>query len=186
MSFTGKYKQNLASALEPLDLSKIDEAIDWFRQARDENRQIFLCGNGGSACTASHFVQDMLKGASYGRDRRFRILCLNDSAATTTAYSNDVAYEHAYVEQLRNFAQSGDLVVVLSGSGNSSNAVRMLDYANSIGCRTIAMTGRDGGRIGPMADLEIRVSDHHMGRIEDGHHVALHMICYYFMETDHS
>ena len=72
--------------------------------------------------------------------------------------------------------------MAISGSGNSENVVRAIDYANSIGCRTLALTGRDGGRLGPMAQLELRVSDPHMGRIEDGHMIICHMICYYFME----
>ena len=184
MNFTDTYRQSVQAAIASLDLDRVRQAIDWFREAREQDRQIFVFGNGGSASTASHFAQDLLKGASYGRPSRFRILALNDSVPTITAYSNDVAYDAAVVEQLRNFARPGDLVMALSGSGNSPNVVRAVEFANSIGCRTLALTGRDGGKIGPMADLEIRVSDQHMGRIEDGHMIVCHMICYCFIDQE--
>jgi D-sedoheptulose 7-phosphate isomerase len=152
------------------------------RRVRDENRHIFVCGNGGSASTASHFVCDIVKGASFQRESRFRIMALTDSMPTITAYSNDVSYEAVFTEQLKNFAQRGDVLIGISGSGNSPNVVSAIDYANSIGCETIALTGRDGGKIGPMAKVEIRVAEPHMGRIEDAHLIVCHMIGYYFME----
>jgi len=143
-TFAGEYKSKLLNALETLDLSGIAQAIEILREARDHNRQIFVCGNGGSASTASHFVCDMVKGASFQRDKRFRILSLADCVPTVTAYSNDVGYDCIFEEQLKNFAQQGDVVLALSGSGNSANVVKALQYANSIGCQTIALTGRDG------------------------------------------
>jgi D-sedoheptulose 7-phosphate isomerase len=124
----------------------------------------------------------MMKGASQ-RGQRFRIMALTDSLATITAYSNDVSYECIFTEQLKNFAREGDVVMALSGSGNSPNVVHALEYANSIGCQTIALTGRDGGKLGPLAKLQIHVAEPHMGRIEEGHLIACHMLCYYFMEA---
>jgi D-sedoheptulose 7-phosphate isomerase len=182
MSYTEQYRQLLFQTLSSIDLKAVDQAIEWFRQAREEGRQIFVCGNGGSAATASHFATDMLKGASYGRPVRFRILALTDSVSTLTAYANDVSYEAVFVEQLKNFARPGDLVMGISGSGNSPNVLRAIEYANSIGCRTLALTGRDGGRLAPLAQLTIHVPEPHMGRIEDAHLVVCHMIAYRFME----
>jgi D-sedoheptulose 7-phosphate isomerase len=182
-TFPQQYKANLLNAIETIDLSKVSQVIDAFTQARDEGRQIFVCGNGGSASTASHFVCDMVKGASYNREPRFRIMALTDSLPTLTAYSNDVGYECVFVEQLKNFARSGDVVMAISGSGNSPNVLRAVEYGNSTGCRTIALTGRDGGQLGRLAELNIQVSDPHMGRIEDAHLIVTHMICYYFMDT---
>jgi D-sedoheptulose 7-phosphate isomerase len=95
-----------------------------------------------------------------------------------------VGYDAVFVEQLRNFAEPGDLFMAISGSGNSPNVLRAMEYANSVGCRTIALTGRDGGKLGPMAQLNIQVGVPHMGRIEDAHFVVCHMICYYFMDTE--
>ena len=183
MSYPEQYKSAVLEALERIDLGRVEQAIDWFSEARDGSRHIFVCGNGGSASTASHFVCDMVKGASYNREPRFRILALADSLATLTAYSNDVSYDSVFVEQLKNFAQPGDLVMCISGSGNSPNVLRAMEFANSVGCKTIALTGRDGGKLGPMAQLNIQVSVPHMGRIEDAHMVVCHMIAYRFMEA---
>jgi len=182
MTSPQQYKAALLEALDRIDTSRVEQAIEWFREARDSSKHIFVCGNGGSAATASHFTCDIVKGASYNRDTRFRIMALTDSLPTLTAYSNDVGYECIFVEQLKNFAQPGDLVMCISGSGNSPNVVRAMEYANSIGCKTIALTGRDGGQLGPLAQLNIHVAVPHMGRIEDAHMVVCHMIAYHFME----
>jgi D-sedoheptulose 7-phosphate isomerase len=183
-NFPALYKQLLLEAIEQIDLDKVSQAIEWFREARQNGQQIFVCGNGGSASTASHFVCDMVKGASYKRPSRFRILALTDSLATLTAYSNDVSYDVVFEEQLKNFARPGDLVMAISGSGNSPNVIRAVQYANSAGCRTLALTGRDGGRLGPLAQLNLQVPVPHMGRIEDAHMIICHMIAYHFMDTE--
>jgi len=178
------YKAGVLKAIETVDLEKVAELIRIFIEARAEGRQIFACGNGGSAATASHFAMEMVKGASYNRPARFRIMALTDSGPTIMAYSNDVGYESVFVEQLKNFARPGDVVMGFSGSGNSPNVVRALEYGNSIGCRTIALTGRDGGKMGPLAQLHIQVWHPHMGQIEDVHMMVMHMICYYFMDAE--
>jgi len=183
VNFAAEYKNSTLEALEAIDVEKVNQAIEWFTEARDSGRRIFVCGNGGSASTASHFACDMVKGASYGRPARFRILALTDSLPTLTAYANDVGYDVVFAEQLRNFAEKGDLFLAISGSGNSPNVVQAMEYANAAGCRTIALTGRDGGKLGPLAELNIQVGVPHMGRIEEAHMVVCHMICYYFMDT---
>ena len=183
-SFPELYKADVLRAIETIELEKVGQAIDILIQARDEDRRIFVCGNGGSASTASHFACDMVKGASYNRSKRFRIMALTDSLPTLTAYSNDVHYECVFVEQLKNFAQPGDVVMAISGSGNSPNVLRAIEYGNSINCRTIALTGRNGGQLGPLAQLNIQVAHPHMGHIEDGHVIVMHMIAYYFMDVD--
>src|SRR5690242_19583403 len=183
MIFPQRYKVELLQAIESIDLEKVGQAIEILAQAREAGRRIFICGNGGSASTASHFATDMVKGASYGRTSRFRIMALTDSLPTITAYSNDVAYDCIFAEQLKNFAEPGDVVIGISSSGNSPNVLHAMEYGNSIGCRTIALSGRDGGRLGPLAELNIQVSHTHTGRIEDMHLMVLHMIGYFFMEN---
>jgi D-sedoheptulose 7-phosphate isomerase len=183
-AFPFSYKAALLNAIETIDLEKVGQSIDILRRAREEGRRIFVCGNGGSASTASHFACDMVKGASYGRPSRFRIMALTDSLPTITAYSNDVGYECVFVEQLKNFAEPGDVVMAISGSGNSPNVLRAVEYGNAMGCQTIALTGRNGGELGRMAQLNLQVSHPHMGRIEDAHTIVTHMICYYFMDEE--
>ena len=181
-SYSELYRTQLVDTLGQIDTARVEQIIELFRQARDENRHIFVCGNGGSAASASHFTCDVLKGASFGREKRFRMLALGDNQPTVTAYSNDVSYDAVFVEQLKNFAQPGDLVMGISGSGNSPNVLRAFEYANEIGCKTVALTGRDGGKLGKLAQVELNVPDQHMGRIEDAHMIVCHMIAYSFME----
>ncbi|MBV9301417.1 MAG: SIS domain-containing protein [Acidobacteriaceae bacterium] len=183
MTFSEIYRSQVLDAIASVDLDKVEQAIVWFREARDNGRRIFVCGNGGSAATASHFACDVVKGASFDREARFRILALTDSMPTLTAYTNDVCYECVFEEQLKNFAEPDDLVMAISGSGNSANVLRAIEYGNRIGCRTLALTGRDGGQLGSLAQLNIQVRAEHMGRIEDAHLVICHMIAYHFMEN---
>lgn len=185
MTFTESYVDKLVGTLRSLDLSKIDQAIEILREARDNGNMVFTCGNGGSASTASHFVCDVLKGASFQREKRFRIMALTDNLAAITAYSNDVSYECVFVEQLKNFAKPGDVVIAISGSGNSPNVLRAIEYANEVGCKTIGMTGRDGGKLGGLVQLNVLAADPHMGRIEDAHLIACHMLAYAFMDQPH-
>ena len=184
MTFPEAYKTDLLKTIESIDLAKVSQAIEWFKEAREAGKHIFVCGNGGSASPASDFACDIVKCASFNRQSRFRIMALTDQLPTLTAYANDVSYDAVFAEQLKNFAQPGDLFMGISGSGNSPNVLRAMEYATLAGCRTMALTGRDGGRLGPMAQLNIQVPVPHMGRIEDAHMVVCHMIGYYFMDTE--
>jgi D-sedoheptulose 7-phosphate isomerase len=182
--FLEDYRKQLVGSLEAIDLAKIAEFIRILERARDEERAIFVFGNGGSAATASHFAVDMVKGASYGRAKRFRIMALTDQVGTITAYANDVGYDVVFEQHLRNFARPGDVVVAISGSGNSPNVLRAVEYANSIGCTTIGLAGFDGGQLARLAAHALVVPSFHMGRAEDAHLFACHLICYYFMEAE--
>ncbi|MEX2303458.1 MAG: SIS domain-containing protein [Bryobacterales bacterium] len=184
MNFPTEYKAKLVATLDTIDLDKVDEIIGILARARDEDRQIFVCGNGGSAATANHFACDMVKGASYGKDKRFRITALSEQIPTMTAYANDVGYDVVFVEQLKNFARQGDVLIALSGSGNSPNVIRAVEYAKSIGCQTIGLSGRDGGKLKPLVALNVHIEDDHMGRIEDAHMAICHMIGYHFMDRE--
>ena len=184
IDFAESYRSLVTRTLSQIDSQKVAQAVDWLREARDEGKHVFVCGNGGSASTASHFACDIVKGASYKQHKRFRMMALTDSLPTLTAYSNDVSYDCVFAEQLKNFAQPGDVVMALSGSGNSPNVLRAVEYANSIGCRTIGLTGRNGGKLGPISQLNISIEESHMGRIEDVHMIICHMIGYYFMEQE--
>lgn len=182
--FLENYREELSRVVHSLDLDKVCEFIRILERARAEERMIFVFGNGGSAATASHFVTDMVKGASLGREKRFRILALTDQVSTITAYANDLSYDAVFEQHLRNFARAGDVVMAISGSGNSSNVLRAVEYANSIGCVTMGLTGFQGGQLVKLAAHSLVVPSSHMGRIEDGHMLACHLIAYYFMEAD--
>src|SRR2546425_4188045 len=114
MNFAAQYKIEVFKAIETVDLGKVNQAIELFKDARANRRHIFVCGNGGSASTASHFACDIVKGASFNRPSRFRIMALTDQLPTLTAYANDVSYDAVIGEQLKNFAEPVDLFMVSS------------------------------------------------------------------------
>ena len=165
-----------------VDTHAIAAIIAEFGKARDRDKRIYAIGNGGSASTASHFVVDMGKGASIGREKRFKTIPLTDNMEWITALGNDLSYEDVFVEQLKNFAEPGDVLLAISGSGNSENVLRAVKYAREVGCVTIGFTGFKGGKLNGLVDHGIVVPSDHMGRIEDIHVILQHMICYYYME----
>jgi D-sedoheptulose 7-phosphate isomerase len=183
-NFVEHYLQDLGQVLARLDSSVIAKAIAWLRETRDRAGTIYICGNGGSASIASQLVVDIVKGGSLRKKTRIKMIGLTDSVATITAYANDEGYESVFVEPLKNFAQPGDLLIAISGSGNSPNVLRAVEYANSIGCRTIGLTMAEGGKLRGLAELPLLVPSQHMGRLEDCFFVVTHILAYAFIEGD--
>ena len=181
--FVDDYLSDLAALLPRLDRSAIARAIGWLREARDDGKTIYICGNGGSASIASQMVVDIVKGASLGRKKRFKMIGLTDSMSTVTAYANDEGYETVFVEPLKNFVEAGDLLIAISGSGNSRNVLRAVEYAGSIGCKTIGLTTGEGGTLREAVGLPLLVPSSHMGRLEDCFFILTHVLCYAFMEA---
>jgi len=182
------YLQDLQTALAALDPQAIVAARSVFAATRSAGHQIFICGNGGSAATASHLANDLGKGASYGRpaEQRFRVVALTDNVPWMTALANDVDYHAIFAEQLLNLGQPGDLLLAISGSGNSRNVLEAVAVAKERGMRTMGWTGFGGGELAGAVDLAIVADSHHMGRVEDIHSILMHLICYYFMEEEES
>ena len=178
------YKQNSVQIMQKIADEDVAHLIDLLAAARKDNRQIFLCGNGGSAATASHLANDLGKGASWGREKRFRVLALTDNISWITALANDTDYSEIFIEQLKNYAQPEDLLVAFSGSGNSSNILKDVEWANDNELITVGVTGRPGGELGEMARHPIFVESSHMGHIEEGHFLIQHLVGYFFMETE--
>jgi D-sedoheptulose 7-phosphate isomerase len=177
-----EYMSELRRAMAALDLEAVGRLRDACAAVRQQGGQIFICGNGGSAATASHFANDLGKGASYGRTTRFKVMALTDSVPWMTALANDVSYAEVFAEQLANFARKGDLLIAISGSGNSANVLRAVETARQFGVQTAGLTGFGGGKLAPLVDYPLVVDSHHMGRVEDVHMIIVHLICYYFME----
>ena len=133
-------------------------------------------GNGGSASTASHFACDINKGVVNGLEKRFRVVCLSDNIPTILAYANDQAYDAIFVEQLANFLTKNDLVIGISGSGNSTNVINAIQYANENSAITIGLTGFNGGELAKVAHQSIIVPSDDMQKIEDMHLIMVHMV----------
>ena len=183
LAYIRQYKQKCAQVLENIPDESVARLIALLEKARENDRQIFLCGNGGSAATASHFATDLGKGASLGRPKRFKVLSLTDNVPWITAMANDTDYSRIFVEQLRNYAQPGDVLLAFSGSGNSPNVIAAVEWANQNKLYTVGITGRPGGKLGQLAQLPVFVETSHMGFIEYGHFIIQHISGYYFMET---
>lgn len=174
------------AALDSIPVPAVERLIQLLKQALDEDRQIFVFGNGGSATNASHFATDLGKGSSDKLATRFRVLSLNDNVSWLTALGNDYAYEDVFVRQLINYARPGDVVLAMSVSGNSPNVVKALDWAKNNGITSIALVGRKRGRAAELAQHVIVIDSEHFGRVEDAHMGICHMLCYAFMEKPES
>ena len=170
------YLASLQSCIDKLDRAEIESFMKVLLSARDNGKQIFIMGNGGSASTASHFCCDFNKGMSYQQDKKFKMICLNDNVATMLAYANDVSYENVFVEQLKNFLQNGDVVVGISGSGNSKNVLRAIEYANMNGAITVGLTGYDGGILKQIVKYSVNANVNDMQISEDIHMMLCHLI----------
>ncbi|MFV2066634.1 MAG: SIS domain-containing protein [Pirellulales bacterium] len=184
VEFTRNYLADLAGLLPRLDAEKIAAVIGAMRAVRDAGNTVYICGNGGSASIASQMVVDIVKGASFRKKARFKMIGLTDSIATITAYANDEGYEQVFVEPLKNFATDGDLLIAISGSGNSPNVLRAVEYANQVGCTTVGLTTGEGGKLMDLVSMPLLVPSRHMGRLEDCFFVLTHVLCYAFMEAE--
>jgi D-sedoheptulose 7-phosphate isomerase len=171
------------AAHDSIPVDAVARLIETLRVAHQEDRQIIVFGNGGSAANASHFATDLGKGSSDKLGKRFRVLSLNDNVPWMTALSNDYSYEDVFAGQLQNYGRPGDVAIGVSVSGNSPNCVKALEWARKNGLKTAALVGAKRGRLADIAEQVLVISDTHYGRVEDAHMGILHMLCYAFMEN---
>lgn len=176
MNQAESYIKLLKDTLDQLDREQIHLAIDAFLKVRESNGTIYTFGNGGSGATASHAAGDFLKGASYGLEKRFRVICLNDNVPSMMAIANDIGWDDIFIEPLKNFLQPHDLVIGISGSGNSTNVVKAMQYAKEKGVTTIAFCGYKGGKIKEIADIVIHSKAMDMEIAEDVHMIVFNII----------
>jgi D-sedoheptulose 7-phosphate isomerase len=170
------YIDNIKDVLDRLPYKEIEEVISVLWEARLAQRQIFIMGNGGSGSTASHFVCDLAKNTQSEGLPSFRVIGLNDNIPLMLAYANDEGYENVFARQLESYVQPQDVVIVLSGSGNSKNVIRAVEVATHCSAKTIAFTGFDGGKLGTMVDINVNVPSDSMPQIEDIHLILEHII----------
>ena len=166
----------LAGVTKRLPLAEIDQLVDLLHEARLAGRQVFLLGNGGSAATASHFACDLAKNTIADGIPPFRAISLTDNAALMTAWANDTAYDNLFWGQLQCLLQPGDVVIGISGSGNSPNVLRAAEMSRAAGATTVGITGFAGGRLKDLVDLAIVVPCNCMEQVEDLHLIIEHAI----------
>ena len=180
--FLQQYLDRQRQALESIPLEKVAALIRTFRKALEDDRQVFVFGNGGSASNASHFITDLGKSASDNSFRRFRCMSLNENLSWITAIGNDYAYEDIYLRQLQNYARPGDIAMTLSVSGSSPNLLRAMEWSRDNGLHTIALVGGKKGKLASIAHDVVVIDETHYGRVEDCQMHICHMICYAFIE----
>ena len=175
-----EYLEDLKITMEKVDLEKLNRIIKILKEAYEDNKRVFIFGNGGSCATASHFAEDLSKGCI---KKRFRVMSLTDNISLITAWANDEGYEYVFSKQLESLMEEGDVVIGISGSGNSENVLNGIKFGNSKGT-TIGLTGFDGGKLKGICKECLIVPMEHMGKVEDIHLIIAHMIVYYFMENE--
>ena len=184
--YANRFLADHLAFLQALPLDTIGQAVELFWEAHERGATIFLCGNGGSASMASHFVADLNKTAMrpdlFTKAKRFRALSLSDNIPLMTAWGNDAAYDRIFAEQLLNLGQPGDLLFAISGSGNSPNVVAAMDTAHKLDIKVIGLTGKTGGRMRTMSDVCICVATDAYEHNEPLHSAIFHLMTFHFRE----
>jgi D-sedoheptulose 7-phosphate isomerase len=178
------YTHDLQKVLDNLPWDAISQTVEVLWKNVQDGGSIFTMGNGGHCNTAAHMINDLAKHtvssddkkAVVSQDLRFRTMCLNDSASFVTGIGNDMGFDHIFSEQVINWVQPGDVVIGISGSGNSKNILLAFEEAKKIGATTVCYSGFQGGKARAVADINIIVPCNKMVQVEDVHLMINHMI----------
>ena len=179
MDYTSEIKayiQKEIEVLNKLDIDAMNAAMNLLADTLEAEKNIYIFGNGGSAATASHFTNDFNKGVSEYTEKKFRFVCLSDNVATITAIANDISYDEIFRHQLKGRLRQGDIVIAISGSGNSPNIIKAAKYAKEQCNKIIGLTGYSGGKLKPLADISLHVPIDDMQVTEDVHMVFDHLM----------
>ncbi len=172
------YLHRVCQEIGRLDLDQLKAFSQVVEDAYHEGKFVFIIGNGGSGANASHLSEDLAKCTlrDFENQKRLRVLSLTDNTAGIMAWANDEGYDRIFVEQLKNLASPGDVLLAISGSGNSPNILKAVDWANANGMTTLGITGYGGGKLKGLAQLNFHVGVDDMGIVESLHQVAFHWV----------
>jgi D-sedoheptulose 7-phosphate isomerase len=171
-----EYLQHEIDTIQSLDVDAIDKAMQLINQTYENEGRIFVCGNGGSSATASHWQNDFNKGISEYVEKKFHFCCLNDNMATIMAIANDIGFEEVFRFQLRGNLRENDIILAISGSGNSANVINAVEYAKAQGNKIIGLTGYNGGKLKKLSDISLHAPVMSMQITEDMHMMFDHLI----------
>lgn len=183
-NFLENYKAQIEWSLDSLDTRNFLDIVELITNTHLARGQLFVAGNGGSAAIAEHFSCDHSKGVGSNTSYFPKVYSLTSNVSLLTAYANDIDYSKVFSEQLVNFADAGDLLLVISASGNSPNIIEALTTAKMLGMKTISFTGFDGGEAKKLADLNIHIPANNYGVVEDCHQIVMHMLAQYIRTKD--
>ncbi|MBT3297531.1 SIS domain-containing protein [archaeon] len=178
-----EYLNNTQKVINQVNQEEIIKLVNEILKVYENSGAIYVFGNGGSGANASHFCGDVLKGISYGLDKRFKAICLNDNNASMMAIANDISYNHIFEEQVKNFVTNKDLVIGISGSGNSKNVLYGVEAAKIKGAKTFALCGYDGGKLKLLVDNYVHININDMEIVEDLHSMVFHCVKRVIMEN---
>jgi len=176
MDMVDVYLTETERAVRLIDRDAVRAVVDRLFACWSAGGTTYLIGNGGSAATASHMMNDLLKCTLVPGQPRFRAVALTDNVPAMTAFANDMSYEEIFVEPLRALLEPGDALIALSGSGNSPNVLRAIAYAREVGAVTVGLCGDTGGKLAGLADLAVKIPAARIGQQEDGHLILNHVI----------
>ncbi len=172
-----EYYKEEKNIIDSLNLKEVGEAVEAIANAYEREASFYVFGNGGSANTASHLANDFNKCISDDLTRKFSVTCLCDNTATLMAIANDISYDEIFRFQLKGRLKKGDVIIAISGSGNSKNIVKAAEYAREVGATVIGISGYSGGELYELADYHMHVPVNDMQIAEDIHLTFDHMMC---------
>lgn len=176
--YISEYLEMEKKTIESLNREELLSVVNTFLDVYEKGGTIYVFGNGGSASTASHMANDYNKGLNEFLDKKFRFVCLNDNVATLMSIANDISYEEVFRMQLRGKLEEKDLVVGISGSGNSMNVINAISYAKEMGVKTVGLCGYEGGKLKALSDVVLHVKLNNMQIVEDIHLIFNHLLMY--------
>lgn len=176
VDFIDRYLTELESVIRGISRQDVNAVVDALMEAWRTRRTVFLIGNGGSAATASHMMNDISKFTVVDGLPRFRCIALTDNVPLMTAVGNDMSYADVFADPLRNLLEDGDTLIAISASGNSPNIVKAVEYAKERGATVIGFCGQPGGQLARLADLKVIIPSDRIGQQEDGHMILDHAI----------
>jgi len=180
--YAARYLTQLNETINEISLHDLEHVVQAIDEAYQNDKAIFIIGNGGSASTASHFACDLGKGTVVSGRARFRVTSLNDNVALMTAIGNDLGFDHLFSEQLKNVLQKDDVVILISGSGDSPNLLKAAQYATARGAVSIGLLGSGGGKLKDLVNKAIILSSTRYELVEPVHLILEHVIAFYFKE----
>lgn len=178
-----QYVSDEVSVLKTLDVDQINAVMNLLVKTMEDSKMVYIFGNGGSAATASHYQNDFNKGISEHTEKKFRFQCLNDNIPTMLAIANDIGYGEIFRFQLKGKLQPGDIVIGISGSGNSENVINAVQYAKSQGNTVVGVFGFGGGKLKALSDYQLEAKTTSMQLTEDVHMIFDHMMMAIFYKT---
>jgi len=181
--FAKEYLTGLKSVLDRLPLDVLEKLFTVIEEAHAAGKQIFVIGNGGSAATASHMMNDLNKGTLGHKGdaswKRFKVIALTDNVSLMTAWANDTDYNTVFSEPLKNLANRGDVLIAISASGNSPNIITAVEVAKKLGVKVLGLGGFTGGKLAQLADVCVVVPSNEYGPVEDVHMIIDHILVGY-------